>query len=38
MTKRKYRIWDGHRVDYTAWLTDSEATELRRQGYYVIPV
>lgn len=36
--KRKYRIWDGIRTEYFAWLTDSEAAGLRRQGFYVIPV
>lgn len=36
--KHRYRVWDGHQVDYTAWLTDSEVFELRRQGYYVIPL
>lgn len=33
--KRKYRIWDGHGTEYIAWLTPAEATELRRQGYYI---
>ncbi len=36
--KRKYRVWDGHSTEYIAWLTDAEVAELRRQGYYVIPV
>lgn len=35
--KRKYRVWDGCRTEYLAWLTDSEAANLRRQGFYVIP-
>lgn len=36
--KSQYRVWDGFRIEYIAWLTDSEAVELRRQGFYVIPV
>ncbi len=37
--KRKYRVWDGFgKVDYIAFLTDSEVAELRRRGFYVIPL
>lgn len=35
--KRKYRVWDGHDTEYIAWLTEAEAADLRRRGYYVIP-
>lgn len=36
--RNKYRVWDGHDTEYIAWLTNAEVSELRRQGYYVIPV
>jgi len=32
---KRYRVWDGKSTEYTAWLTDAEVAELRRQGYYV---
>jgi len=35
--KRKYQVWNGLDTEYIAWLTDAEATELRRKGYYVRP-
>lgn len=34
----RYRVWDGFHTDYTAWLTAAEVVELRRRGFYVIPV
>lgn len=34
----RYRVWYGARADYVAWLTAAEVAELRRQGFYVIPV
>lgn len=35
--KRKYRIWNGVDTEYIDWLTEAEAVELRRNGYYVYP-
>ena len=34
----RYRVWDGFHLDYVAWLTATEVVELRRRGFYVIPV
>jgi len=33
--RQRYRVWDGYHTEYYAWLTEGEAAELRRQGYYV---
>jgi len=34
---KKYRVWDGHDIEYIAYLTESQVVELRRNGYYVYP-
>lgn len=31
-----YRVWDGKLVERVAWLSEAEAVELRRQGFYVV--
>lgn len=34
--KLKYKVYDGHSPEaQIMWLTDSQASEYRRQGYYV---
>lgn len=35
---KRYRVWDGVHAEYVGLLSDAQVVDLRRRGYYVIPV